>query len=179
MNAWQWGIENGLTDGTRPDDPVTRQEAIAMMNRLLNLFADGSMDDEYMEESICDMLPFSLEELDILYRIAWAEARGEDDKGIILVINVILNRKNSPVFPRQNTIKEVVFAPNQFAPVSNGAFDRATPDQRIKDLVYRAIQGEDYSRGALFFNSIRLRHTSWAAKNRQHAFDHGGHSFYF
>ena len=147
-------------------------------------------------------LPFSDEELNILYRIAWAEARGEDDKGLILVVNVIMNRVNSPRFP--NTIREVVFQPRQFSPIINGAFDRATPDLRIKDAVHRALRGEDHSRGALFFRAIcervctqctqqftsvnehecsscsnsRGAEGSWHETALTALFDHGLHRFY-
>ena len=174
--SWQWGQDVGLTDGTRPDSSATRQEVMALLHRLYALCTDSN---DAVDDGSQTPLPFTDDELDILYRIAWAEARGEDDKGVILVINVIMNRMNSPVFRNQNTIREVVFAPNQFEPTRNGAFERATPDQRIKDLVHMVLRGTDFSRGALFFNAVRLRETSWVGQNRTHAFDHGGHSFYF
>ena len=126
----------------------------------------------------CNCPEFSEAELDILYRIAWAEARGEDNKGLILVINVIMNRVNSPRFRNQNSIREVVFAPRQFTPITNGAFDRATPNQRIKDAVHRALRGEDYSRGALFFRAVRGAEGSWHETALTALFDHGGHRFY-
>jgi len=125
-----------------------------------------------------DVLPFTAEELNILYHIAWAEARGEDDIGLILVINVIMNRVASPQFRDQNTIREVVFAPGQFSPISNGAFDRATPDQRIKDAVHRALRGEDHSQGALFFRMIQGAEGSWHERALTPLFDHGTHRFY-
>lgn len=31
--AWLWGISGGVTDGKRPDDPITRQEAVTMLYR--------------------------------------------------------------------------------------------------------------------------------------------------
>ena len=43
------------------------------------------------------------EELNILHRIVRAEARGEDTKGQILVVNVIFNRLNCSNFPGYNT----------------------------------------------------------------------------
>ena len=116
------------------------------------------------------------DELDILNRIAWAEARGEDDKGIILVVNVIMNRVKSPGFP--NNIRDVVFAPKQFEPVSNGAYDRATPDQRIKNVVKRALDGEDYSQGALFFRTIKGADGGWHETALARLFEHGAHRFY-
>jgi len=115
------------------------------------------------------------EELDILHRIVWAEARGEDVKGQILVVNVIMNRVSSSQFPHANTIREVVFAPNQFTPVRDGKFERATPTQQNKEAVKLALRGEDHSQGALFFDSAV---NSWARQNRQHLFDHGAHSFF-
>ena len=34
--AWAWATENGITDGTRPQDNITRQEVITMLHRLYN-----------------------------------------------------------------------------------------------------------------------------------------------
>jgi len=134
-------------------------------NRLYNPYANGSH--------------FSCDEMDMLYRIAWAEARGEDDKGIILVINVIINRLyDDGLFKDQRTLYDVLFAPNQFSPIRDGSFDRATPCARIKDAVHKALNGTDYSQGALFFNMTTIQHTSWAGRNRTWLFNHGTHSFY-
>ena len=116
------------------------------------------------------------EELDILHRIVWAEARGEDALGQQLVVNVIMNRVNSPDFP--DTIRDVVFQPGQFTPITNGAFDRATPDQRMRDAVQAALDGADNSRGALFFRTIRGAEGSWHEQALRPLFDHGGHRFY-
>ena len=85
--------------------------------------------------------------------------RGEDALGQQLVVNVVVNRVNSPDFP--DTIRDVVFQPGQFTPVMNGAFERATPDRRIRDAVQAAFSGEDNSRGALFFRAVRGAEGSW------------------
>ena len=148
MGSMQWARSVGLSDGLRPNDFATREEVITMLRGF-----------------------------DILYRIAWAEARGEDEKGIVLVTNVIINRVNSPQFP--NTIRDVIFQPNQFTPVINGAFERATPDERIRNAVHRALRGEDYSpQGALFFRAVRGAEGSWHERTLTRLFDHGGHRFY-
>ena len=175
--SWEWGIENYIIEDAHPYKLATRQEVMVMLNRLYTHTGGFYVDSSYSDYSL-EALPFTQDELDTLYRIAWAEARGEDDKGLILVINVIMNRIASPEFRNQNTVREVVFAPNQFSPITNGAFDRAQPCQRTKDAVHRALTSEDYSRGALFFDAVRLQDTSWAGRNRTHLFNHGGHSFY-
>jgi S-DNA-T family DNA segregation ATPase FtsK/SpoIIIE len=65
-----------------------------------------------------------------------------------------------------------------FILITNGSFDRATPNQRIKDLVIRALRGEDYSRGALFFRTIRGAEGGWHESALTRLFDHGTHRFY-
>ena len=116
------------------------------------------------------------EELDILHRIVWAEARGEDTKGQILVVNVIFNRLNCPNFP--DTIQGAVFQPNQFAPVRDGSFNRATPCESIKYSVQQALSGVDHSRGALFFRTTQGSAGSWHERALQRLFTHGSHHFY-
>lgn len=61
-------------------------------------------------------------ELKLLTCIIEAEAGNQPYKGKVAVGNVVLNRVDSPYQP--NSIKGVIYAPNQFQPVSNGAFDR-------------------------------------------------------
>lgn len=34
---WEWGIKNGITDGSRPKDPATREEVIALIHRALKV----------------------------------------------------------------------------------------------------------------------------------------------
>ena len=121
-------------------------------------------------------LSITPEELDILHRIVWAEARGEDDHGQQLVASVVMNRVQSPEFP--DTVRDVVFQPGQFTPITNGAFDRATPDQRNRDAVRRALYNPDISQGALFFRTVRGAEGSWHEQALQPLFDHGVHRFY-
>lgn len=61
-------------------------------------------------------------ELKLLTCIIEAEAGNQPYKGKVAVGNVVLNRVDSPYQP--NSIRGVIYAPNQFQPVSNGAFAR-------------------------------------------------------
>ena len=88
-----------------------------------------------------------------------------------------MNRvKNSAQFP--HAIHPVVFAPNQFSPVTNGAYDRAKPSALVKNAVTNVLNGKDNSRGALYFRTIRGAEGSWHEKALERLFDHGGHRFY-
>ena len=91
----------------------------------------------------------SSSDIGILERIVEAEATGEDIKGKILVANVVMNRVNSKTFP--NSIEGVVFQKRQFSPIADGRYYSVTVTNESKEAVSRALQGEDYSQGALYF----------------------------
>jgi N-acetylmuramoyl-L-alanine amidase len=67
-----------------------------------------------------------------------AEAEGESEEGKRLVIDVILNRYDSPRFP--NTISEVIYAKNAFECMWNGRVDRCHVRDDIRQLVIEELQ---------------------------------------
>lgn len=115
------------------------------------------------------------EEKNILYRIVMAEAGCEDKKGKILVANVIINRMRSGQFP--NTVEGVVFAKGQFSPVASGSYYRVKPTASVREAVERALLGEDYSKGALYFVS-KSSSSTWFRDSLTHLLTHGDHLFY-
>ena len=115
----------------------------------------------------------------ILLKIVHAEAGGEDIKGRMLVANVILNRLE--VGFGGDTITEVVFSKGQFAPVTSGKIFKVTPDKTTIEAVERVLNGEDYSKGALYFMARNLaskKGVRWFDKNLKFLFKHGCHEFY-
>ncbi|MGM0445177.1 MAG: cell wall hydrolase [Bacillota bacterium] len=86
--------------------------------------------------------------VDLLARAIYAEARGESFEGQVAVGAVIINRMNSPKFP--NTVESVLYQPGQFKCVENGQIDQV-PNQNAYRAARRAVDGEDPSKGALFF----------------------------
>ncbi|NLZ81951.1 MAG: cell wall hydrolase [Clostridiales bacterium] len=119
------------------------------------------------------------EEYDILLHIVAAEAGGCDIKGQILVANVIFNRMENEKFP--NTIKEVVFQKNQFTPALNGTIWNAHISDLTKEAVDRALNGEDFSEGALFFSARSMvdpDDMTWFDRNLKWLFEHDGHEFF-
>ncbi len=128
-------------------------------------------------------IDLSKEEIEILQRIVEAEATGEDTKGKILVANVILNRVKDDNFP--DTIKEVVFQKDggtyQFSPIKDKRYWSVKISGDTIKAVERVMQGEDYSKGALYFsarskadkNSMR-----WFDNHLDYLFRYGGHEFF-
>ncbi len=114
-----------------------------------------------------------------LYQITEAEAGNQDDVGKILVVNVILNRVYSTTFP--NSIKDVIFQARgsvyQFQPVKNGRIYSVVPSENTISCVNRALNGEDYSQGALYF-ACKTSSYSWFNTALTFLFVHGEHYFY-
>ena len=102
-----------------------------------------------------------------------------DEKGKILVANVIMNRVRDDEFP--DSITEVVYQKNQFSPVLDGSIDRVQVTDTTVECVNRALSGEDYSQGALYFMN-RGRSESGAISffdgKLTYLFSHDGHEFF-
>lgn len=114
-----------------------------------------------------------------LLKIVEAEAGNQDDVGKILVANVIFNRVRNSEFP--NTVTEVIYQHGngiyQFEPVLNGRIYEVTVADSTVSCVDRAIAGEDYSQGALYF-TMKTSDASWFNTSLRLLFVHGDHYFY-
>ena len=123
-------------------------------------------------------IPVTEEEYQLLQRIVQAEAGGCDDKGKILVANVVINRVLADEFP--DTVREVVYQRSQFQPVSTGVIHSVKVTPETKACVDRALAGEDYSGGALYFMNRRGSggRASWFDSQLTFLFSHGGHEFF-
>lgn len=109
-------------------------------------------------------------------KIVSCEAGGQELEAQIAIANVILNRLKSEKFP--NTIKEVVYQSNQFPPVYNGIFDRASPNDVTIKAVQMALEGVDNSQGALYFCAGSEASGGWHDRNLTYLFALGGNVFY-
>ena len=125
----------------------------------------------------------SKKEIDMLERIVQAEAGGEDMVGKILVVNVILNRMADDSFP--DNVEDVIFQNKkgeyQFSPVEDKSYWKVKVSDNTEEAVQRALEGEDYSEGALYFVAKKRTNKSsarWFDENLKWLFKHGGHEFY-
>ena len=128
-------------------------------------------------------LTMSDEDYETLLKIVEAEAGGEDDIGKILVANVIFNRIEHPEFP--STVTEVVWqnvaGSPQFSPTVDGRIHTVTVSEETREAVNRAIDGEDYSQGALYFveeSTADQDNVNWFKSDLKFLFKHGVHAFY-
>ena len=123
------------------------------------------------------------EDYENLLQIVEAEAGTEDLKGRILVANVIMNRIKYPEFPNNATdvIWQYIDGVAQFSPVADGRISEVVPTDETKEAVRQALEGVDYSEGALFFiqkSAAAKCNIQWFDKNLKKLFKHGVHEFY-
>lgn len=105
------------------------------------------------------------EECDLLEQIAFAEAESEGTRGMVMVMNVVLNRVEAPGFG--NSIEEVIFAEGQFYTAG------MTPNvsEECHEAMSLILEGADFSQGALFFNKYGYRN------GKEPLFRYGEHWF--
>lgn len=122
-------------------------------------------------------------EYNSLLQIVEAEATGGDLKSKILIANVVLNRVRDSRFP--DSIYDVVFQRSgqtaQFSPVEDGRIYSVTITEDTIEAVDRALDGEDYSEGALFFmarESSDDSNVEWFDSKLKPLFSYGGHEYF-
>ncbi len=129
-------------------------------------------------------MQLSAEQRKVLETIVEAEAGDEDTFGKILVANVVLNRVLDEKFP--DTVKEVVFQNNgrtyQFSPVRKGGrYYTVKVSEHTREAVARALSGEDYSDGALYFFARKYtsnEKANWFDSSLRKIVKYGCHEFY-
>lgn len=155
---------------------LTEEESVQEVTEHVSASAQGNESQTVAQSEY--IVDFSEEDYKVLCTIVEAEAGDQDEKGRILVANVILNR----VLSSGCTITEVVFSNNgrtyQFSPTRpGGSYYKTTASQLTIECVDRALKGEDYSEGAMYF-AMKTSSNSWFNTSLTFLFKHGDHYFY-
>ena len=97
--------------------------------------------------------------------------------------DVIMNRLSHEEFP--DTITGVILDQRngipQFSPVYDGKFYEVTVTDETREAVKQALEGTDYSEGALFFvqrSAADKKNVSWFDTDLKKLFKYGVHEFY-
>ena len=139
----------------------------------VNIKKDGiTVPDEQIETS------YTSEDLEWLAKIVHAEAQGEIHNGKVAVANVVLNRKDSSLFP--NSVYDVVFDRKygiQFTPTVNGAIYN-NPSKDSYKAAKQALFGKNTAGKSLYFLNPKKADSLWIVNNRQFYQRIGNHDFY-
>ena len=100
----------------------------------------------------------SSSDINLLSRLVYGEARGEEYIGQVAVAAVVLNRVNSSSFP--NTVAGVIYQSGAFDVVSDGQIN-LTPNKTAISAAQDALNGWDPSNGALYYFNPNTATSSW------------------
>ena len=137
-----WGYYGGSVDG------VVGSATAAALGMSLSGSSSGSSGGASVSSS----------DLNLLARVVYGEARGEEYIGQVAVAAVVLNRVESSSFP--NTIAGVVYQSGAFDCVSDGQIN-LTPDSTAISAAQDALNGWDPTYGCLFYYNPRTATSSW------------------
>jgi len=115
----------------------------------------------------------SKEEVELLSRVIYGEARGEDFLGQVAVGAVVLNRLQDPRFPK--TIRGIVYQSGAFTAVNDRQIHLDPDDQAFK-AAEAALSGLDPTNGAIFYYNPRTATDEWI-KSRTVIKRIGNHTF--
>lgn len=100
----------------------------------------------------------SSNDLHLLAKAVYSEARGEPFEGQVAIGAVILNRVRSPLFP--NTVAGVIFEPLAFTAVADGQFYLAPNDEAYR-AAQLALDGWDPTGGAIYYFNPATATSPW------------------
>ncbi|MDR3584969.1 MAG: cell wall hydrolase [Desulfosporosinus sp.] len=115
----------------------------------------------------------SKDDVELLTRVIYGEARGENFEGQVAVGAVVLNRLKDPRFPK--TMRAVIYQSGAFTAVEDKQIQLDPNDQSFK-AAEAALSGLDPTNGALFYFNPRLATDNWI-KSRSVIKRIGNHTF--
>lgn len=111
----------------------------------------------------------------LLAQLSESEAGEEPFEGKIAVCEVVLNRYYKQ---QASSIRDIIFARNQFSVVNNGTIYNVPSHDSVLAAVQASL-GESPTNGSLYFQDVRYVSNTWASKNREESVLIGNHQFFY
>jgi N-acetylmuramoyl-L-alanine amidase len=158
-----WGYYNGTVDGKYGEATRT---AVIWFQKKHGITADGIVGAQTAEKlgvtapksSGGSQTGGNSNDVYLLARLVYGEARGEPYKGMVAVAAVVLNRVESSLFP--GSIAKVIYQSGAFSVVDDGQINLA-PNQQSLDAARDAMNGWDPSGNALFYYAPSKTSNKW------------------
>ena len=165
-----WGYYDGELTGVLDEATI---DAIIYFQRQNGLKETGELDGATSNALGVYVSGQVSNDLYLLAKCIYAEARGEVYEGMVAVGAVILNRVESADFP--NTIYGVIYQPWAFTAVHDGQIN-LEPNSEAYQAAQDALNGWDPSYGSLYYYNPAVATSSWIF-NRQTVTVIGSHVF--
>jgi len=156
-----WGYYKGAVDGIYGSQTV---EAVRYFQRKNGLVVDGIAGPKTLaamginSSSSSTSAVSNNNDLNLLTRAVYAEARGESYTGQVAIAAVILNRLKNPSFP--NTVAGVIYQPGAFTCVDDGQIN-LSPNDTARKAAQDALNGWDPSNGAIYYFNPATATNKW------------------
>ncbi|MCI9017082.1 MAG: spore cortex-lytic enzyme [Clostridia bacterium] len=158
----RWGYYKGNIDGIYGSQTL---EAVKYFQRKNGLAVDGIAGKNTLEAmGIFNSTGNSgtssnaSNNVNLLARVVYGEARGEPYEGQVAVAAVVLNRVKNPNFP--NSISGVIYQKGAFDAVSDGQFN-LNPNSTAKKAAQDALNGWDPSYGSIYYFNPATATNKW------------------
>lgn len=157
----RWGYYTGSVDGIYGSQT---EQAVKKFQRSNGLTADGIAGKATLaamgitSSSGSGSSGAGSNDLNLLSRVVYSEARGEPYTGQVAVAAVVLNRVRSSKFP--NSVSGVVYQTGAFDAVSDGQIN-LTPDSTARKAAQDAINGWDPTYGCIYYFNPATATSKW------------------
>ena len=165
----RWGYYKGNIDGIYGSQTL---EAVKYFQRKNGLTVDGiagtktlqamgiynSSGNSSSSSSGNSSSSTNSNDLNLLSRLVYGEARGEPYTGQVAVAAVVLNRVKHSSFP--NTIAGVIYQSGAFDVVTDGQIN-LTPNETAKKAAQDALNGWDPTNGAIYYFNPSTATNKW------------------
>ena len=162
----QWGYYSGAIDGVFGQ---ATYDAVVLFQRRNGLTADGVAgsatlaamgisDSTSVVAASTSAGSSYANDVELLARLIYGEARGEPYVGMVAVGAVVLNRVRSSKFP--NTLAGVIYQAGAFDAVSDGQIN-LTPNEQSRRAARDAMNGWDPTGGCLYYYNPSTSTSSW------------------
>jgi N-acetylmuramoyl-L-alanine amidase len=149
-----WAVRNFQYQFGLPVDGIVGAQTKAMLVRATKYVKSGT------SGSTGTTVPsgYSQNDIQLMARAVYGEARGESYTGQVAIAAVILNRVQSASFP--NSIAGVIYEPGAFTAVADGQIN-LTPNETAKKAVIDAINGWDPTGNAIYYFNPATATNKW------------------
>lgn len=158
----RWGYYTGSVDGIYGSKTVSAVKKFQQKNGLTVDGIAGSKTLSAMgitsSSSGATSSASNQNDVNLLSKVIYSEARGEPYKGQVAVGAVVLNRVSSSSFP--NTLAGVVYQSGAFDAVSDGQIN-LTPDETARKAAQDAINGWDPTSGCIYYFNPSTATSKW------------------
>ena len=157
----RWGYYSGSVDGIYGSGT---EKAVKKFQKANGLTADGIAGKATLNAMGITSKSSSSgggngsNDLNLLSKVVYSEARGEPYVGQVAVAAIVLNRVSNSSFP--NTVAGVVYQSGAFDAVSDGQIN-LTPDSTARKAAQDAINGWDPTYGCIYYFNPSTATSKW------------------